>query len=754
MKQLGLINLINQYIQNWKLFILSFIICIGLACVYLFLKNPAYRIAANILVKEDTNRGGMGNIATSMMRGLSFGDMLGVGGGAVDDELEVIKSYSILYDVVKKLGLNVTYTEKELIRKKQYYDNSPLRLKSDIINMADTFLYSTKFKVKVDKNGEAQVKALYKRKIIGEAKSNFPIKISTIFGNFTIDSTSMFKIGEELSMDLDFTGYSGATEVLMRNISIKVASKKSNAINLIVDDAIPTRGKDILNYIIKRYNEYGINEKNIEANRTSVFLQKRIGLMDADLKLIEREVEKYKTENHLTDIEAEAKIILDKSSDFKEKLITVETQYSVISMIEDFLKAPENKYAVVPMSLGIEEKSAIESLLKYNDLLLERLKLLRSTHPGNPAIESMNEQVDLTRQSVLVTIQSIKRGIEYARNDLQMQERTFINRIKGMPQQEREYIEIKRQQEIKQALFIYLLQQQEENALKLAISNPKAQIIDNAFAYVEPVTPKKKLIVAVAVLFSILLPVIYLHLKKKLAKKVYTINDIQAISNLQVHSTIHSSDKQILFDDNDTSIVKEEIRNLRSNIYSMLNNSIEHKILLISSMQRNEGKSFIAFNLALSIAKTGKKVVYVDANLRKSESAEWLGLNKNSQGLYESINNNIPVEKLIQQTSFDLNLFVLPAGKAQNDASEALLNIQFQSICEKLKKQYDFVIFDSAALALYSDSMPIIELADGVIFVTRAAYTDKNSLNYIESIIEYNKIQQAICIINDVKPQK
>ena len=217
------------------------------------------------------------------------------------------------------------------------------------------------------------------------------------------------------------------------------------------------------------------------SERTAVFLQQRIDILEKDLTSIEKTVERYKEDNQLTDIESEAKIILDRSSDFKERLISAETQFSVISIIEDFLEAPENKYAVVPMSLGIEEESAVESLLAYNELLMERLKLLRSTKPGNPMIESMNEQVDATRQSVLMTIQSIKRGIEYARNDLRDQEKYFMDRIKGMPKQEREYIEIKRQQEIKQALYLYLLQQQEDNALKLAMENPKAQIIDNAY---------------------------------------------------------------------------------------------------------------------------------------------------------------------------------------------------------------------------------------------------------------------------------
>lgn len=747
-KQSELADLIKLYIRNWKLFIFSFIICAGFAILYLIIKEPVFKISANILVKEDT-KSGMSGMAASMMRGLSFGNMLGVGGGAVDDELEIVKSYSILYNTIKDLELNVSYNKKGLFKEQQYYKNSPVCLQSDIVNMADTFLFYTKFEVKIDKNEQVNLKALYKKKVIGETTSSFPVKISTTFGNFTLNQTPYFNSGEKLSMEIMFSGYGSVAESLMREVYIDVASKKSNVINLTIKDIFTQRGKDILNSIIENYNKYGIDEKNVTTKRTAEFLQKRINLIEEDLKSVERTVENYKTDNHLTDIAAEAKIIIEKSSDFKEKLINAETQYSVIAMIEDFLKAPENKYAVVPMSLGIEEKSAVESLLKYNELLLERLKLLRSTKPGNPAIELMNEQVDATRQSVLVTIQSIKRGIEYARDDLRAQEHTFIERIKGMPLQEREYIELKRQQEIKQALFVYLLQQQEENALKLAISNPKAQVIDNAYAFNKPVEPQKRLIAIASIILTFLFPILFIYFKKIFSNKFDTIAEAEAICNLKIANRVHSVGQQKLFEGNN-SILEEDIRNLRSNMYKMLGNSINPKALMVSSMQRKEGKTFIALNLAISIAKTGNKVLYVDADLRNSELNSLLGINS-TEGLYQVINNNITLDKAILNTTLDENLYLLPSGDTKNNFSETFLNAKFKDICSQLKEKYDFVIFDSTALSCYSDAMPILDLVDGVIFVTRAAFTENRSLKYIESLIENYNIKQAICTINDVK---
>lgn len=753
-KKTELINLIRLYTRNWKLFVLSFLICTGFSTLYLFIKKPVFKTSASILVKEDS-KVGMNGMAASMMRGLSF-DMLGVGGGAVDDELEIIKSYSTLYNTVKELGLNINYTSKTLLKKEVYYNNSPVCLISEIVNMADTFQYSIKFKVNVDKDGVAKVKAIYKRKTVGESQSTFPVKISTDFGNFILEKTDFLKKGEDFSMTISYLSYAEASEDLMKKALIEVASKKSNVINLSVNDVDKKRGKDILNHVIKHYTEYGIDEKNIEAERTAVFLQERINLINNDLKLVEKAIEKYKTDHHLTNIEAEAKIILDKSSDFKEKLINAETQYSVISMIEAFIKTPENKYAVVPMSLGIEEKSAVESLLKYNELLLERLKLLRSTHPGNPVIESMNEQVDASRQSVLITIQSIKRGIEYARNDLRIQEQTFIERIKGMPQQEREYVDLRRQQEIKQAIFVYLLQQQEQNALKQAISIPKAQIIDKAFAYNKPVTPNKILILATAILFTILIPVLFLYFKRLFTNKFENIFELQAQCgyNLKRLGNIHFSADPIVFNSNETLAV-EDIRKLRSQIYMMLDNSIEHQAILVSSMERGEGKSFISINLSLAIAKTGKKVLLIDTDLRYSNLSYDNSIVNNNRGIYQIVHNEIQYSEVIQKSSLSENLYILPAGLiTKENPSETLLNPLFKSLIQDLKNQYDFVVLDSTALALHSDAMPIFNIADGIIFVTRASYTVKSSIDYIETLVESNKLENVIYITNDVKGEK
>ena len=746
-KQSNIVELVVSYVKHWKLFVLSFVICVGLAGAYILVKNPEFRINANILIKEDS-KSGMSGLASSMMKtGIPFGDVLSVGGSAVDDEIEIINSYSILRETVKDLGLNVSCSSG-LIKKTNYYQDSPLRITPANPDMPDTLRYTIEMKVTVDKQENVKVKAYYDGDLIGSVKSQFPAKLTTVFGDFLIEKTKFYDGDKNRKFKVYYSGYGSSTEALMRNVEISIASKKANVVNLFIDDEIPDRGKDILNSIIKNYNLYGIDEKNITGERAAKFLQQRIDLMADDLNAVELEVEKYKEDNQLTDIESEAMIILDKSSDFKERLINAETQFSVISFIEDFLEAPENRYAVVPMSLGIEEESAVESLLAYNELLMERLKLLRSTNPGNPIIESMNEQVDATRQSVLMTIQSIKRGIEYARNDLREQEKTFNDRIKGMPKQEREYIAIKRQQEIKQALYPYLLQQQEDNALKLALENPKAQIIDNAYVNSRPVKPMKKLIAAAALLFTIILPIVYLYVRKTLNRKFHNARQLGNYTMLDVYMDIHSSCSPRLFT-GQTETVDEDMRDLRSMVFRAMDNDIEHKVATVTSVMKGEGKTFVASNLALSVAMLGKKVLLIDANLRNSSLSTDI-LNAPAKGLTQVIQGQSDYKSVIQESSWHENLYVLPAGDVRSNAAEVLLSSAFSSLVNELESLYDFIVIDSANLYDYSDTMPLLHLNDLTIVVTRAGFSDKDTMEYIETLVNKEVISNYICIVNDV----
>ncbi|EOS19329.1 MULTISPECIES: GumC family protein [Parabacteroides] len=508
---LNLFKGIKEAFHYWKWFLISVVVCVTLSVLYVWITQPVYQVDANVLIKTESEKGGASAAMSSMLQGFSFGSSLGVGGASVDDELLLINSYTLLRQSVAELGLNTRYTSGGLFSKVDYFGDSPFTVTSKD-SLAETFTSQITFKLKVESNGSVKVKAKKGWSTIGEVTSaTFPTVLKTDgYGDFLIEKTSYFEKNPVKSMKIVFSGYDVATESLMKDLLVSIKEKKANGINLSIEETNVRRGKALLNTIIRKYNEEGLKDKNISAERSSVFYDQRIAINERELDQIERRLEAYKIDNNLTDLETEAEILLTKNGDFKEKLIDSEIQFATVSLIEDFLKDPANKYALAPFNLGVTEKTASEGLQQYNDYLLARIRLLNTTTEDNPNVQLLNEQIEIMRNNVLETFKSIKAGFNFARQDLVKQEREFLTRIKKMPTQEREFLDIKRQQMIKSELYLYLLQQKEESALKLATTMDKAKIIDEAYSLSEPVKPNKLFIFSIALILSLAIPIIIL----------------------------------------------------------------------------------------------------------------------------------------------------------------------------------------------------------------------------------------------------
>lgn len=500
-------SIFKKYLKHWYVFVISVAVCALLAFAYLKITNPIFHVEAKIKGEEEK---GVSGIQAALLKNTSFGGLIGGSSGSIHDDMEALKSHTLLSNVAKALGLNTMYTIKKFPKNIDCYNNSPLEIKP-VLPIADTLSVALKFKVKVNKENKISIKTYLGRKKIAEIKeAALPAKISTMYGDFNVNTTNFYKPNESVSMKIIFSSYGYIAEVLTERIIIDLITKKANIVSLSIDESCIKRGKDILNILIEKYNQRELSDKRAYAKEMEVFFNERVKLISDDLEKVEKDIEIYKTKNKLTDIASEAKIIIEKNSDFKEKLIEIETQYSVISTIYAFVKDPNNKYAMIPMTLGISDKNGVEILQKYNGLLLERLKLLRSTHESNPTVNLLNEQIAATHESVLATIKSIKDGIEFTRNDLRQQENEFYSRINDMPAQEREFITMKRQQFLKQEMFVFMLQQKEENAIKSAITTPKMRIVDQAYNLVEPLSPKPLKIMFVAIVIGAILAMIFI----------------------------------------------------------------------------------------------------------------------------------------------------------------------------------------------------------------------------------------------------
>ena len=512
----------KRYIKYWPVFVVSVFVLGILGVIYLKVVPPVLQVNANILIKEDKGISGTSAsaaAASEMMQSFAFGGSSAMGGVSVNDELFLLSSYSIFRDLSKNLGLNVQYLLSDFPRTKDCYKSSPISVYT-VNPLADTLRAVINFDVNLSKNGVCKIKAKNGWKKLGSVETKeFPVKLNTALGTFYFDTTKYYVPKKTTSLEINYMGHNLCAEILQKQVTVDLYSKKANVISLVMEEVNPKRGTDILNTLVNFYNKNGEVDKNDETKLMDEFLTERISLMEAELDSVEREIELYKKANNLTDIETEAKIILEKSQDFKERQIEAESQYTVIQLVEEFLTKDENRYSLVPLNIGLSDRTVLEGLQTYNEALLERIKLMMTTKPGNPAIDLVNKQIDAMRANMLETVRSIKSGFSRSRNELQSQENYFLSRIANMPQQEREFITMKRQQMIKQELFLFLLQKREENALTQALVKPRAKIVDPAYVLSEPVSPKLSVVLVVVTMLSVLVSMLYIVIVELLRKR-------------------------------------------------------------------------------------------------------------------------------------------------------------------------------------------------------------------------------------------
>ena len=528
-----------------------------------------------------------------------------------------------------------------------------------------------------------------------------------------------------------------------------IATKKANLIRLGILENNIQRGKDLLNTIITTYNDNGIQTKNLEASQTAHFLNIRIDSIITELSEIEKKIELYKRSNNLTNIEAEAKIILEQNGIFKEKLVETETQRQIVSLIEKFMSDPQNKYSLMPFNSGLSDKSSIEAIQSYNELILKRLKLLQTAKPNSPTIKLIEQQIDANRENVQNTISNMKSGIEIALKDLHAQEKTFISRIKNMPTQEREFINIKRQQLIKEELYLFLLQKKEENAITLAVATPKGQIVDKAYNINKPVGATRLMLLSFSILIGLLLPIVYLYLRNIFKTKFGTRSELEALTDIPILGEICTNDtnENIVVKDGSTSPISELFRLLRSNIQFILNGKDE-KVILVTSSTSGEGKSFISSNFAKTLALSRKKVILIGMDIRNPRLGDYLKL-QNKYGLTNYLaTNTITIPEIIVPKVLHDNMDIILAGPIPPNPAELLSSEKLKGLIDELKQTYDYIILDTAPVGLISDTFNFAYISDMTIYVCRANYTTKDNIRYANTLVQNNRLKKMSFVIN------
>ncbi len=738
-------GILNSYKSKWYYFVISVIVCVGAAYLYSKVKKPEYSVKANVLIAQENSN------PMAEMGGLS--SLFGTSGN-VDDEVFVLTSHSLYRDVVKELGLNARHVVKKGFLNSVFsYPTFPVDLKADPA-LLDTLTVGIAAKINVGEDGLADVTLKVKRSVIGEVEdSKLPVTIETPYGAFTVVKTPTFPNGEEVSTKIQLSGYSAAAEDLALDIASDIPNRHTNVILLNINTVNTQYGKDVLNELIKKYNERGIGEKNAQSLKDAQFLDSRIALLTDDLSSTEENIQNYKQSNNIIDVEAEASYQTSKRGRLESALLEAETRLEILKFTRDFITDPANAYNLVPSTADNSTTQA--AITAYNEVVLRRMGLLNNAKANNTALRQLTEQIDAMRANINTSVEKAYQSAQIRVRDLKNEMGATEGTLGKIPAQERQFLNLKRQQAVKQQLYLFLLQRREETAMLLANAVPKGIIVDEAYALNEPIGMGRFAILLIGLFVGLLLPPLWMYIQKLTRNKFDTREEVEQLTSVPIigEMSVDRSGDHLVVSTNNNSSAAELFRLIRSNVMFILNNPND-KVMMVTSNTSGEGKSFISINLAASFALLGKKVLLIGMDIRNPRLGEYLNL-RSKFGLTQYLASpEVKIDDIILRSPLTANLDVILAGPVPPNPAELLISTKVSNMVAELRKQYDYIILDTAPVGMVSDTFTLDRLSDATIFVCRAGYTPISDMRYLNEIHRQGRLKKLSLIVNGVASRK
>ena len=673
-----------------------------------------------------------------------------IGGGDVNvfNEIEILASENLAAKTVDALDINCRYYEKTgFLKKQDHYGTSPIIVEAPK-ELFDTLSVTLPFKIKVYADGKTDItvkKGMFSN--YAELKGvELPATVKTPFGLFVVKPTQYFTPKHEYSITASVAGNIPAALELQKDMTVDLKAKKTDIVYMDVMDNDVKRGRDILNTLVRLYNERGMKESDTQGMTTARFIDERLSLIYKNLMGSEAEIEAYKKAHNLIDPVAQAKTTIIKGETSESAIIALETQYRIASMIKGFITDPANKHSLIPFE---SDSLSAKMVRSYNALITQRQHLETSAKADNPALVQLDQQLNAMRENMLGSVNNalgaMRIKIDRAK-DLQGESKGDMSQFAST---ERETRNLYRNQAIQNELYIFLLQKREENALKMAAAQPKGKLVDEAYAASEPVKPKKPLLAFVALIMTFALPFCILYVKKMLKNKIGSQDELEAITPAHLLGQIYHAREDELQVIADTNTKNAELfRYLRGNVQFVLPESTD-KVVLVTSAVAAEGKSYIAANVASSLALMGKKVALVELNLRKPSLGEMFGIIA-SKGMSDYLSNGeVSLHDIVSTTADGLDVYV--AGTVPPNPSELLQGSRAAQLMEQLREQYDYVVVDSASLATASDTFSLTSQADATVVVLRANSTKQAYVKWINRLMAEGKLSNVGFVLNGVK---
>ena len=744
-----------KYTIHWPWFVACILLCMAGAWLYLRYTPPVYNISASVIIK-DNDKNSKASSGMADLEDLGFYSSI----NNFDNEVEILQSRTLIKKVVEELDLYISYAAKSSFHDIELYKSSPVKVWITP-EEAQKLPAPAYINLTLQPGNKLNVKITIGEQEYSKQFDKLPALLTTPSGTFSFtpaDSTiakSEQKIMATVSSPRSVAGsYRGA-------LSIEPTSKSTTIAQISVKSTHTQRGMDFINKLVEVYNRDANDDKNEVATKTAEFIDERINIINGELGTTEQELETFKRDAGLTDLKSDAQLALSENSEYEKKRAENSTQLRLVQFLASYANNPDHAYEVLPVNVGLTDTGLTELINRYNEMLLERKRLLRSSQENNPVVVNLDASIRAMRSNVLTTINSVQRGLAITQADLERQAGKYAGRITNAPGQERQLVSISRQQEIKAGLYLMLLQKREENAITLASTANNARMVDEALADAIPVSPKGKMIYLVALILGIALPVVVIYIIELLKYKIEGRADVEKITSLPIVGDVPLSEdkgkeESIVVHENQNDLMAETFRNVRTNVLYMMKSN--EKVILVTSTTTREGKTFIASNLAVSLALLGKKIVIVGLDIRKPGLNKAFQLSRKEQGISQFLANpeHTDLMSLVQVSNINPNLSILPGGPIPPNPTELVARESLPQAIDILKKHFDYIILDTAPIGMVTDTQLISRVANASIYVCRADYTHKADYTLINELGEQKKLPNLCTIINglDMKKKK
>lgn len=736
-KPINFKEILTRYLYNWPFFLTGLLLMFTCAFLYLQITNPVYEVRASLMVKDDERNPDEKSLLYELDLANSH--------KAAENEIEVLQSRTLVSKVVKDLQLWAKYTSKTGLLKQDLYTSSPIRF---ILLNADTLSSIDKVNLVV----RIKDKDSFELAMPDGSFKTFAFKstLKNNFGLWQLLPAGNIESYKGAQVNIALADMRKTADAYQKAIEIELLDKKTPVIGLSIKDEVPERGEDVLNDLIRVYNDAALAEKNRMTQSTLDFIDQRLASLTGEVSTAEKAVEAFRSSRGVTDISSQSQISLQNFQNNDDQLNQINVKLKIIDEIERYVNSPQLQ-GNVPATLGVDDPLLRKLLDKLADEQGQYTSLAARVPESNPMFISLSRQIAANKASIKENIGNIKSSLLAQQQQLEAYNAKFESSIKNIPHQEREYIDIKRQESVKENLYNYLLQKREELSLSYATTKTDARIVDNAYA--EPALwPKKSIVYSIAFLLGLIMPAGFIYSRRVVKNKITKLSDIEDAIEAPVIAELSYvvTKDPLVVSDKRNFMIAEQFRMLRTNL-AAASEKQTGRVTLITSSVASEGKSFISSNLAIALALSGRKTVLLEMDLRRPKISHSFGLNSSVKGMSDFLKDPVQQQEFIQSSGYE-NLDIIGSGTLNHTAPAELFEQKhLANLIANLQTRYDDIIMDSPPVHLVTDAMILAKYADVTLYVIRQGITGKAELSFIHKLDEGKKLHKMNIVFNGIQ---